>query len=83
MTPIFGSYSICLLSRSKIDIYWLWHRRLSHLSYKNINKMVTLDLVRGFLAFKFPNDLPCAACEQGKQSRKGHTSIVETNVIEP
>lgn len=45
--------------------------------------MVTLDLVRGFLAFKFPNDLPCAACEQGKQSRKGHTSIVETNVIEP
>ncbi|XP_052619531.1 uncharacterized protein LOC111895070 [Lactuca sativa] len=66
---IVGKPAVCLLSKASNDISWLWHRRLSHLNFRNINKLVTEDLVR--------------ACKQGKQHRKGHPIIIDSNIIEP
>ncbi|GKC62535.1 ribonuclease H-like domain-containing protein [Tanacetum coccineum] len=44
----------------------LWHRRLGHLNFKTMNKLVKINLVRG-LPFKlFENDQTCVACQKGK-----------------
>ncbi|XP_052623760.1 uncharacterized protein LOC111907064 [Lactuca sativa] len=42
--PIVGKPIVCLLSKASNDISWLWYRRLSHLKFRNINKLVTEDL---------------------------------------
>ena len=45
--PIIGVPSICLLSKALSELSWLWYRRLSHLNFKNLNKLVIHDFVRG------------------------------------
>lgn len=40
------------------------------------------DLVRGIPLLKFVKDNLCATCEMGKQSKKNHSSILNTNIIE-
>ena len=83
MTPITGKPTICLLSRATRDTSWLWYRRFSHLNFKDINKLVLGDHVRGLPTLKYENPHLCAACELGKQSRKSHSSIISTNIIAP
>ena len=41
------------------------------------------DLVRGLTVLKFNKEHLCAACEFGKQSRKSHSSIISTKIVEP
>ncbi|GJU46308.1 ribonuclease H-like domain-containing protein, partial [Tanacetum coccineum] len=38
---------ICLFAKAKIDESNLWHRRLGHINFKNINKLVKGNLIRG------------------------------------
>ena len=83
MKPIIGKPSICLLTRAASDMSWLWHRRFSHLNFRDIKKLVVNDLVRGLPVLKFNNEHLCAACEFGKQSRKSHSSIISTKIVEP
>ncbi|XP_052627826.1 uncharacterized protein LOC128134292 [Lactuca sativa] len=45
MDLIYGKPDICLLSKAPADISWLWHRRLSHLNFGYINKLIGDDLV--------------------------------------
>lgn len=45
--PIVGVPSVFLLSKESSDLSWLWHRRLSHLNFKNLNKLVVNNHVRG------------------------------------
>lgn len=65
--PIIGIPSLCLLLMASSDLIWLWHRRLSHLNFKNINKDVLNDLDHGLPILKFDNDFLCSSCVQGKQ----------------
>ncbi|GJW02370.1 retrovirus-related pol polyprotein from transposon TNT 1-94 [Tanacetum coccineum] len=59
----------CLFAKATSDESKLWHRRLGHLSFKTMNKLVKGNLVRG-LPFKlFENDQTCVACQKGKQHR--------------
>ena len=83
LKPIKGNPAICLLSKAHSDESWLWHRRLSHLNFKDINKLVTGGHVRGLPLLKFDREHLCAACEMGKQSRQSHPSIINTKVVEP
>nr|GEU38493.1 hypothetical protein [Tanacetum cinerariifolium] len=47
----------------------LWHKRLGHLNFKTMNKLVRNNLVKG-LPFKcFENDHTCVACLKGKQHK--------------
>ncbi|GJX59000.1 retrovirus-related pol polyprotein from transposon TNT 1-94 [Tanacetum coccineum] len=41
------SSPICLLSKASKNKSWLWHRRLNHLDFGNINDLARKDLVRG------------------------------------
>ncbi|XP_023751078.1 uncharacterized protein LOC111899458 [Lactuca sativa] len=81
--PIVGKPSVCLLSKATNDVSWLWHRRLSHLNFRNLNKLVAEDLVRGLPVLKFDNDTLCATCEQGKQHCKGHPMVIDSKIVEP
>ncbi|GJS80616.1 putative ribonuclease H-like domain-containing protein [Tanacetum coccineum] len=48
----------------------LWHRRLGHLNFKTMNKLVKENLVRGLPSKLFENDQTCVACQKGKQKHR-------------
>ncbi|KAI3700035.1 hypothetical protein L2E82_44649 [Cichorium intybus] len=83
LKPITGVPSLCLLSKENSDVSWLWHQRLAHLNFKDINKLVAMDLVRGMPALKFDNDSLCAACERGKQTKQTHPTVINPKITEP
>lgn len=56
----------CLLAKATFDESMIWHRRLSHINFKTINKIVKDGLVRGLPQKRFENDQTCAACLKGK-----------------
>nr|GFA55022.1 ribonuclease H-like domain-containing protein [Tanacetum cinerariifolium] len=59
----------CLFAKATLDESNLWHRRLGHVNFKTINKLVTRNLVRGLPIKVFTNDNSCVACKKGKQHR--------------
>ncbi|GJX80516.1 putative ribonuclease H-like domain-containing protein [Tanacetum coccineum] len=59
----------CLIAKATLDESMLWHRRLGHINFKNINKLVKDNLVRGLPTKHFENDQTCVACLKGKQHR--------------
>nr|GEZ62788.1 ribonuclease H-like domain-containing protein [Tanacetum cinerariifolium]GEZ62818.1 ribonuclease H-like domain-containing protein [Tanacetum cinerariifolium] len=59
----------CLFAKSLIDESNKWHRRLGHVKFKNLNKLVKGNLVRGLPSKIFNNDHTCVACQKGKQHK--------------
>ncbi|GKD82911.1 ribonuclease H-like domain-containing protein, partial [Tanacetum coccineum] len=59
----------CLVANATLDESMLWHRKLGHINFKNINKFVKENLVRGFPLKHFENDQTCVACLKGKQHK--------------
>nr|GEU81111.1 hypothetical protein [Tanacetum cinerariifolium] len=58
-----------LFAKATIDESNLWHRRLSHINFKTMNKLVKGNLVRGLPTKVFENNNTCVACKKGKQHR--------------
>nr|GEV61845.1 putative ribonuclease H-like domain-containing protein [Tanacetum cinerariifolium] len=59
----------CLFVKASIDESNKWHRRLGHVNFKNLNKLVKENLVRG-LPFKiFENNHKCVSCQKGKKHK--------------
>nr|GEX71314.1 integrase, catalytic region, zinc finger, CCHC-type, peptidase aspartic, catalytic [Tanacetum cinerariifolium] len=71
------SSSICLLSKASKTKSWLWHRRLSHLNFGTLNKLVKDDLARGIPRLKFQKDYLCSACALGKSKKLSHQPKAE------
>ncbi|GKC46815.1 putative ribonuclease H-like domain-containing protein, partial [Tanacetum coccineum] len=61
----------------------LWHRRLGHVNFKNINKLVKNSLVRGLPSKTFKHDHSCLACRKGKQHKASCKKLKEKTVREP
>ncbi|GJW58833.1 putative ribonuclease H-like domain-containing protein, partial [Tanacetum coccineum] len=59
----------CLIAKATIDKSNKWHRRLGHVNFKNLNKLVKGNLVRGLPSKIFQNDHTCVACQKGKQHK--------------
>nr|GEW09048.1 ribonuclease H-like domain-containing protein [Tanacetum cinerariifolium] len=59
----------CLFAKTTLDEFTLWHRRLSHINFKTMNKLVKGNLVRGLPSKVFKNDHTYVACKKGKQHR--------------
>ncbi|GJU53364.1 ribonuclease H-like domain-containing protein [Tanacetum coccineum] len=59
----------CLVAKDTFNESMLWNRRLGHIYFKTINKLVKDNLVRGLLAKCFENDQTCVACLKGKQHK--------------
>ncbi|GJU74281.1 putative ribonuclease H-like domain-containing protein [Tanacetum coccineum] len=62
----------CLIDEATIDESNLWHRRLGRINFKNMNKLVRGNLVRGLPSNIFENDHSCVACQKGKQHKSLH-----------
>nr|GEY11832.1 ribonuclease H-like domain-containing protein [Tanacetum cinerariifolium] len=59
----------CLVAKASADECMIWHRRLGHLNFKTMNKLVRHNLVRGLPTKCFENDHTCTACLKGKQHK--------------
>nr|GEW19374.1 ribonuclease H-like domain-containing protein [Tanacetum cinerariifolium] len=59
----------CIFTKATLDESNLWHRRLGHIYFKTINKLVKGNLVRGLPLKVFENNHTCVACKKGKQHR--------------
>ncbi|GJV23655.1 putative ribonuclease H-like domain-containing protein, partial [Tanacetum coccineum] len=57
----------CLFAKATIDESNLWHRRLGHINFKTMNKLMRGNLVRGLPSKLFENDHTCVACQKRKQ----------------
>ncbi|GJU30910.1 retrovirus-related pol polyprotein from transposon TNT 1-94 [Tanacetum coccineum] len=59
----------CFFAKASKSVNWLWHKRLSHLNFKNINKLAKQNKVLGLPSLVYSKDKPCSACEKGKHHR--------------
>nr|GEV21737.1 hypothetical protein [Tanacetum cinerariifolium] len=73
----------CLFVKATIDESNLWHRRLGHINFKIINKLVKGNLVRGLPSKVFENDNTCVPCKKGKQHRASCKNKPVSSVDQP
>ncbi|GJR40839.1 putative ribonuclease H-like domain-containing protein [Tanacetum coccineum] len=70
----------CLFSKATSDESKLWHKRLGHLIFKTMNKLVKGNIVRGLPSKLFENDQTCVACQKGKQHRASCKSKTKNSI---
>ncbi|GJW95839.1 ribonuclease H-like domain-containing protein [Tanacetum coccineum] len=73
----------CLVAKATLDESMLWHRRLGHVNFKTINKLVKENLVRGLPLKCFENDQTCVACLKGKQHKASCKSKIQNSITQP
>ncbi|GJS20953.1 putative ribonuclease H-like domain-containing protein [Tanacetum coccineum] len=73
----------CLFAKATSDESKLWHRRLGHLNFKTMNKLVKGNLIRGLPSKLFENDQTCVACQKGKQHRASYKSKTKNSISLP
>ncbi|GKD18082.1 ribonuclease H-like domain-containing protein [Tanacetum coccineum] len=59
----------CLFAKATPDESNLWHRRLGHVNFKTMNKLVRGSLVRGLPSKLFEINQTCVAFQKGKQHK--------------
>ncbi|GKB70993.1 retrovirus-related pol polyprotein from transposon TNT 1-94 [Tanacetum coccineum] len=60
---------VYVLDMSSLTLNWLCHKRLSHLNFKNINKVAKQNKVLGLPSLVYSKDKPYTSCEKGKHHR--------------
>ncbi|GJR72417.1 putative ribonuclease H-like domain-containing protein [Tanacetum coccineum] len=73
----------CLFAKAIIDESKLWHRRLGHVNFKTMNKLVKGNLVRGLPSKIFENDHTCVACQKGKQHKASCKAKLVSSISQP
>ncbi|GJQ90376.1 putative ribonuclease H-like domain-containing protein [Tanacetum coccineum] len=73
----------CLAAKATSDESMLWHRRLGHINFKNINKLAKDNLVRDLPSKRFENDQTCVACLKGKQHRASCKPKLFSSISKP
>nr|GEW62668.1 uncharacterized mitochondrial protein AtMg00810-like [Tanacetum cinerariifolium] len=73
----------CPFAKATLDESNLWHRRLGHIYFKTMNKVVKGNLVRGLPSKAFKNNHTCVACKKGKQHKASYKSKPVSSVSQP
>ncbi|GJR89534.1 putative ribonuclease H-like domain-containing protein [Tanacetum coccineum] len=73
----------CLFEKDTSDESELWHRRLGHINFKTMNKLVKGNLVRGLPSKLFESNQTCVACQKGKQHRASCKSKTISSISQP
>nr|GEZ25144.1 ribonuclease H-like domain-containing protein [Tanacetum cinerariifolium] len=74
----------CLVANASVDESIKWHRRMGHVNYKSMNRLVKGNLVRGLPPKLFKNNHTCVACCKGKQYKASYKAInVVSSISEP
>ncbi|GKE43568.1 putative ribonuclease H-like domain-containing protein, partial [Tanacetum coccineum] len=74
---------VCLITKATVDESSKWHRRLGHVNFKNLNKLVKGNLVRGLPSKIFQNDHTCVACQKGKKHKASCKAKVVSSISQP
>ncbi|GKD99695.1 putative ribonuclease H-like domain-containing protein [Tanacetum coccineum] len=72
-----------LIAKATIDESHTWHRRLGHISFKIMNKLVKGNLVKGLPSKIFENDHSCVACQKGKQHKASYNTKLVNSISKP
>nr|GFB16235.1 putative ribonuclease H-like domain-containing protein [Tanacetum cinerariifolium] len=72
-----------LFAKATLDESNLWHRRLGHINFKTINKLVKGNLVRGLPLKLFKINQTCVACQKGKQHRASCKTNTVSSISQP
>ncbi|GJT80537.1 putative ribonuclease H-like domain-containing protein [Tanacetum coccineum] len=73
----------CLFAKATLDESNLWHRRLGHINFKTMNKLVRGNLVRGLPSKIFENNHTCVACQKGKQHKASCKTKTISSISQP
>ncbi|GJZ38129.1 putative ribonuclease H-like domain-containing protein [Tanacetum coccineum] len=73
----------CLFEKATPDESNLWHRRLGHVNFKTMNKLVKGNLVRGLPSKLFEINQTCVACQKGKQHRASCKTKIVSSISQP
>ncbi|GJW89854.1 retrovirus-related pol polyprotein from transposon TNT 1-94, partial [Tanacetum coccineum] len=73
----------CLFAKATIDESNLWHRRLGHVNFKTMNKLVRENLGRGLPSKLFENDHTCVACQKRKQHKASCKTKLVSSISQP
>ena len=73
----------CLLSKASVSDSWIWHKKLSHLNFNNLNELVRKDLVRGLPKVMYTPDRLFDACQKEKQRRTSFKNKTKSSIEEP
>nr|GEX51260.1 retrovirus-related Pol polyprotein from transposon TNT 1-94 [Tanacetum cinerariifolium] len=73
----------CLFTKATIDDSNLWHRRLGHINFKTLNKLVRGNLVRALPSKNFKNDHSYVACKKGKQHKASCKTKLVSSISQP
>ncbi|GKA22327.1 putative ribonuclease H-like domain-containing protein [Tanacetum coccineum] len=73
----------CLFAKATLDESNLWHRRMGHVKFKTMNKLVKGNLVRGLPSNIFENDHTCVACQKGKQQKASCKAKLVSSISQP
>nr|GFA46606.1 putative ribonuclease H-like domain-containing protein [Tanacetum cinerariifolium] len=71
----------CLIAKASHNETTLWHKRLGPINFKNMNKLVKGNLVRGLPSKVFQNNHTCVACNKGKQHKASYKAIPSISII--
>ncbi|GJS73653.1 putative ribonuclease H-like domain-containing protein [Tanacetum coccineum] len=72
-----------LFAKATLDESNLWHRRLGHINFKTMNKLVRGNLVRGLPSKIFENDHTCVACQKGKKHKASYKTKTVSSISQP
>nr|GEZ14439.1 ribonuclease H-like domain-containing protein [Tanacetum cinerariifolium] len=72
-----------LFTKATLDESNLWHRRLGHINFKTMNKLVKGNLVRGLPSKLSENNHTCVACKKVKQHRASCKTKPVSSVSQP
>nr|GEU89745.1 putative ribonuclease H-like domain-containing protein [Tanacetum cinerariifolium] len=73
----------CLVAKTSADECMLRHRRLGHLNFKTMNRLVRHKLVRGLPSKCFDNDHSCVACLKEKQHKASCKTKLVNSMAKP
>jgi hypothetical protein len=62
----------CLMA--KVDVGWLWHRRLGHVNMRTLQSLHKGNHILGLTNLTFVKDRVCRACIEGKMHELPHPS---------
>ncbi|GJS25966.1 putative ribonuclease H-like domain-containing protein [Tanacetum coccineum] len=73
----------CIFEKATPDESNLWHRRLGHVNFKTMNKLVKGNLVRGLPSKLFEINQTRVACQKGKQHRASCKTKTVSSISQP
>ncbi|GKD37304.1 putative ribonuclease H-like domain-containing protein [Tanacetum coccineum] len=73
----------CLFAKATPDESNLWHRRIGHVNFKTMNKLVRGNLVRGLPSKRFEINQTYVACQKGKQHRASCKTKKVSSISQP